>query len=204
MMTFDLENKIYAAWDEDHSVQWNQYDAYDAGPDGLSGNKEGFYFANLLMPFTALLIFNGAFITPGNYPGCIDKDPFPCNTCQFFKSTTCQLLSDQSNVELSRKGFMLYQKILYCPKGGYDDIFDAAQKVLLSHGRPLHYHVLSKILVDRYPNLHITDHKVNKILRLNPIFYRMVDNGVFKALPGVKKSEETAESLYWKSLFDEL
>jgi len=204
MLIFDDDNgKNYAVWADDHVNVWSPKDAYDASPVGLSGKKEGFYFANWLMPFMIPFAMNGVRISPHEYPRCLEFDPFPCNTCQFFIPETCPVFLDRGNMALTRKGFNYYRKLVYCIKGSFENIFDVAQSELLLHGRPLHFQVLSKILKTRYPSLGVTDRKLLKILRLNPIFFRKVDEGVYQTVPGVKKCPETPNSLYLEELFVE-
>lgn len=202
METFTLDEKIYAAFDETSSPDWDQKNLYDASPDGLSGKKEGFYCANWLMPFKIPFVLNHVEFSPSEYPTCIESDNFDCATCHFFMRNSCPILLDQENLELTRKGFEIYQKLVYWPRGESYNLFEAAQKELLAHGKPLHFQLLSKILIKRYPNLGITDRKLHKILRLNPIFFVNLEDGVFQAIPGIYKSDESPLSIIFGSLFD--
>jgi hypothetical protein len=189
MWTLDFQGKIYIAWNYEEATEWNEHDTFDASSDGLSGKKEGFYFGNWLMPFKVPIHFKGAIISPQDYPDCMDQDSFPCETCRFFSPESCSLLLDKDNFNLSRLGFKNYQTLVYTPRGNHDNIFDAARQELLTHGTPLHYQVLTNILKNRYPALKISDRILHKVLRANPIFFRMVDAGVYQAMrvPSINK-----------------
>jgi len=189
MQIFSCDDKIFAAWDDNHSSEWNEYDACDASADGLSGKKEGFYFANNLMPFLIPFQLNGVTFSPKDFPRCIENDPFPCSTCEFFIPDACPLLQDHSNFELSRKGFGIYQKYVYRPKGVSEFTFEVVQGEFLLHGRPLHYQTLSKIIKSRHSYLRISDRKLYKILELNPIYFENLGEGVYRAIPGNKRDD---------------
>ena len=104
METFELGEKIYAAFDESSLPDWDQNNIFDASPDGLSGKKEGFYFANWLMPFRVPFVLNQVFFSPSDYPDCMKSDNFDCVTCNFFESNSCPILQDKANLELNSKG----------------------------------------------------------------------------------------------------
>lgn len=185
MYIFKLGEKIYAVFDESSPPDWDQRNKYDASPDGLSGKKEGFYFANWLMPFRVPFTLNQVSFSPNDYPDCIKFTQFDCKTCQFFFYTSCPILTDKKNLDITRKGFEVYLKLVYCPRGYSDSTFEVARNELLSHGRPLHFQFLCKILRKRHSNLEISDRKLLKILKLNPHFFINLENGVYQAIPGI-------------------
>lgn len=204
MIKFSYEKKIYAVWDLDHCTDPDPKNMFDASADGLSGTKEGFYFANWLMPFTLPFHFQDVAITPSHYPLCLEGQTFPCNTCTFFTPDQCPILEDKININLTIKGFEFYRKAIFVPKGRCDDIFDAIHKELLTHGKPLHYKVLIRILIDRYPDLPLKPQKVLNILRVNPIFFKDCGDGVYGAIRDRVKSEETSMGLELKWILTEL
>lgn len=198
MIVFTYIDKIYAVWGGNHLPKWDPYDAYDASPNGLSGKKEGFYFANWLMPFAIPFKIEGVNITPENYPYCLDQESELCNLCTFFDADKCPLLKNKVNFELSRNGFRVYKQLIYSPRGEYGYIFDIAHFELLSLGNPLHYQTLARILTNRYPWYEITNHKLHKVLKLNPIFFTEIDDGVYQAVLGVKReSNPPVDLLFW-------
>lgn len=197
MRTISLDDFIYTAYDEDNAPDWDQFNIYDASPVGLSGRKEGFYFANWLMPFRVPFVINQVAIYPDGYPICIVRDGYDCAICNFFDQNTCPILLDIANLKFTRKGFETYQKLIFWPRGSLYRIFEASQNELLSHGKPLHFHMLSTILRKRYPTIGITDRKVHRILKINPIFFHFLENGVYEAIKGVEKSEGCPTIFFW-------
>lgn len=184
-----VEGKIYIAIDLNKAPDWDPFNQYDASPDGLSGKKEGFYLANMLCPFKTPFLFHGISISVTHYPICLDTDHFSCKTCRFFERKTCPIWLDKKNFDLTHEGFCGYKYYLYKPRGigrRDGDLFNAIQTELLSHGRPLHYSVLTSIVHDRHPELKVAPDKVNTILRINPIFFCASGKGVYHAYPGVQ------------------
>jgi hypothetical protein len=81
---------------------------------------------------------------------------------------------------------MTMPQLIYCVKCDIKgSLFNAAQAELLAHGRPLHYQMLHKILMGRYPELEIKVRQLLKTLKSNPIFFQNLDEGVFRAIPVV-------------------
>lgn len=199
---FTVGERIYAAFDENQAPDWNENNRFDASPDGLSGKKEGFYFANWLMPFKTPFIFNGISISPVDYPECLKNDDFNCQTCQFFEIKSCPILTDIINMELTQMGFKTYQKLIYWPRGNEYSIFEAVQKELLSHGRALHYQLITKMLKIRYPNLGVTDRNVHKVLKFNPLFFAEIGEGAYQAIPGIFPGHESPFSVLIGDLFN--
>jgi len=182
MIDFKLNDKFHTVWDLNEYHAWDSLNAYDASPDGLSGDKEGFYFGNWLLPFTIPIRFQSAIITPDHYPGCINKSPFPCKNCDFFSVDHCPIIEDQENIELSREAFRTYQQLVFIPKGNFN-IFQSAFEELRLHGSPLNYKLLSRIVMARHPNIKVTDRQLLKILCSNPIFFADSGQGVFQMIP---------------------
>ncbi len=198
------EDKIVAAFDPEKVTDWTERDAFDASPDGLSGKREGFYFGNWLMPFRPTFMFEGVLFSPTHYPECLNQKTFSCATCNFFTSKNCPLKKDKSNFNLTRKGFKLYTLIVFAPRGGYVDIFDVAHKELKLHGKPLHYQMLTRILSCGYPTQKITDRKLIKVLRANPIFFTDMGEGVYQVVPGVDRGELNTHTISMFNLFEVL
>ena len=205
-MQFKFDDRIYAVWHPDRLSDWNPLDAYDASADGLSGNKEGFYIAGLLVPFVLPFTLNGIQISPEHHPECLnDGSDLPCTDCKFFRSSNCPILQDKANLPLSRESFQLYSELIYCPRTFDTDLFDATYLELNSHGKPLHYQMLTKILVQRHTKAAPSERKVHKILRLNPIFFTDFGDGVYKAISRRNRGKLVADSLLlydWYRSFD--
>ena len=200
---FRTGEKIYAVWSFDDYPSYNFLDRYDAGPDGLSGKKEGFYFANQLLPFTVPIQFNGVIITPDSYPPCFDANEPPCHICTFFVREKCPIFADFVNFNLTRAGFDAYRKLIPVPRGWILPwspnrllwqrrseqlrlLFIFARNELLLHGRPLHYKLLAKLIQDRHLEITISERKLRKILKINPIFFRSINDEVFSADYGIE------------------
>ncbi|MEN6622986.1 MAG: hypothetical protein ABFD50_15750 [Smithella sp.] len=201
MYTFSVEERIYAAFDIDHSPDWRDQNKFDASPAGLSGKIEGFYFANWLMPFRVPFILCNVAISPTNFPVCLESDDYKCMVCQFFNISICPILLDKDNFDLTRKGFEIYQKLVYCPRCDSFALFEAVQKELLTHGRDLHYFVISRIVQDRYPKLSITPSNIHKVLHNNPLFFKDLGDGVYHAIPSITPSKDHPISILFAGLF---
>lgn len=195
MWKFYYQDKIFAVWLEDRLPVIDMLDIYDAGPDGLSGLKEGFYFAGSLYPFVIPVIINGITLTPDCSLPCSTQESSPCERCHLFSRISCPLLKDIENIELSQRGFKAYSTVTCVPKGNLR-IFEVALKELLRHGKPLHYHALSRILESRYPNIQVTERKLSKTLKLNPIFFQPIEDGVFMAVNRPYKDASSLIELY--------
>lgn len=161
-LLFRSGEKIYAAWSVDDYPSYHELDRYDAGPDGLSGRKEGFYFADQLLPYNIPIKINGIVISPNHYPPCLDSNELPCSRCTFFVREKCPVLADINHIDLTRAGFDAYRKLIPVPRGWIIPwspnkllIFLYARKELIEHGRSMHYKLLAKLLRDRHPEIKV-------------------------------------------------
>jgi len=65
-----------------------------------------------------------------------------------------------------------------------EDLFDVVTAIyteLKGHGRPLHYEVINKIVLDRYPYFKFNSRQIVKIMRNHPEKFEWLDRGVYCA-----------------------
>lgn len=141
------------------------------------------------MPIKDPFIFLGQWISTTHYPKCIDVEQFSCDSCAFFLPDRCPLLADKGNFNITRLGFRVYPVLVYYPRGNYVELFDAIHKELRAQGKPLHYEILFKILIESYPYLDVSANKLHKLLKINPIFFENFGDGVFQTIPRINRND---------------
>jgi len=131
------------------------------------------------------IIVDGISISSRDLPPCLRVlDPSPddcCDTCDYFISNNCLLRFDEffaeeiynfNNMRLERQLILLQRSRLVAKI-----IFDELKK----HGRPLHYSIISKIVVDRYPKLNLTKQEVYQFILMHPEIIKRVGEGIYQA-----------------------
>jgi hypothetical protein len=191
---FYKDERIFAAWEIKFSSSWDNFYKNDASPDGLSGEREGFYFGRYLVPYLLPAPIEGTFISPDSYPRCLDLNFPPCESCSFFDIEECPLNEDKQNFELSKNGFAEYTRLIYTPRlpRPWKDLqlFDAAKHELDQHGRPLHYKLLAKIISGNTTGEKEQPNNLLKILKNNPIFFINGDDGIFESIPNRRRIDK--------------
>jgi hypothetical protein len=135
------------------------------------------------------LIIGGLSITLADFPKCIELGRLlpraKCQTCDFFSEEDCPFQHDSF---LLHDSFSLFsQRLKYRQEAWEKDIkrresiLRAIYIELRAHGRPLHYEVIGKIMLDRYPELDLTVLKILRYLGRHPERFEWVEEGVYKA-----------------------
>jgi len=76
--------------------------------------------------------------------------------------------------------FDIYKKRRQDYEEHRNNVVNAIHTELKSHGRPLHYDVLTKIIQDRYPHLELTALNIVHFMAWHPEKFERVDEGVYK------------------------
>jgi hypothetical protein len=126
---------------------------------------------------------DGVHITADICPDCLREDDFDCETCEFFAPETCSILRDPALMEDVSRFFDITRKRRAEPQIRQERLIIVIRSELKAYGRPLHYTVLARMVVTRYPRLEVSETGVLRILARHPEQFECVDVGVYGAMP---------------------
>ncbi len=130
------------------------------------------------------LVTGGIRIRLGDLPVCFgdDSENQPdCQLCEFFSEEDCPL---QRNIDLfsdAKTWFDIYKNSRQEYEEHRKNVVDAIYTELKSHGRPLHYKLLTRIIQDRYPDLELNSYNIFHIMASHSEKFEVVGEGVYKA-----------------------
>ena len=113
-----------------------------------------------------------------SYPEFLDSKS-KCQSCIFFDPSDCRLRDVSLREELktlldiereNHEARLRRQRIL----------IRAIRQELQAHGRPLHYQVLARIVIERHPKLALTEGSVLRIMMHHPEEFECVGTGVYR------------------------
>jgi hypothetical protein len=118
-------------------------------------------------------------------PKCLrtgqDNDASGCDYCDFFSPINCLLKYDEFLIEdLNRFKAIRLKKRVESARWG-KAIVQIILYELKAHGRPLHYSIIAKIIISRYPKLRLGEKSVYQFIILHPELFERVDPGVYRA-----------------------
>lgn len=123
---------------------------------------------------------DGVVMTGRDYPECLGRTHFDCDDCSFFfedgRGDQCRLRKrrlEREQIWEDIQPLVAYEKRRM-------EISRALEHELRSHGRELHYSVLTAILRERYPQLNAREHQIADVMRSTPKVFEMVSPGVYK------------------------
>jgi tetratricopeptide (TPR) repeat protein len=135
--------------------------------------------------FGTRLTIGGLTITPSNCPKCVEVGHIlsrsQCSICDFFSFSDCPFRRNQYLLHETHILFSQYKYTWQEFKERRDRIIEAIYHELKSHGRPLHYEVITRIMKDRYPKLHLNGRKISRLMSWHPDKFEWVDRGVYRA-----------------------
>lgn len=173
--------------DEPHVFNPNNYNIIFTKPgENLFAKDKRAHFPEIESGMYGYKLVIGAIaITPFDYPECVEIGHIlkksKCYFCDFFSYADCPFRHDL---------YILHEtQILFAQRRRYwqednerrHNIIDAIYKELKDHGRPLHYEVLTKIILDRYPRLRLNPQKILRFMGRHSEKFEWVDIGVYKA-----------------------
>lgn len=135
--------------------------------------------------FGKTVVVDGIRISQYDGPPCFYLDEAKiftqCNTCTYFSRRNCLLRHDEFLLEDIRRFTEIRIERAEVLERKRRVITRTIQKELKAHGRPLHYTVIAKIIMGRYPKYRLNAHRVYHYLRWHPELFERVDAGVYRA-----------------------
>ncbi len=144
----------------------SEEDAFDQQITGYRNRAGTFYVEGLT-------------ITPEDHPECLDTEDFDCSICAFFNPLSCPLLSDPLYREEIRDFWNVYEDRQLAELQLRKKLRNAVYFELKTHGRALHYSVLAKMVIERYPELGATEDIILSMLKRNTNRFEWVNVGVY-------------------------
>jgi hypothetical protein len=104
-----------------------------------------------------------------------------CDNCEFFSSNRCLLRFDEYFVHeiYTFNKMRLERQLLFLQRSRL--VAKLVHDELIKHGRPLHYSVISKMVVDRYPKFNLSKQEVYQFILMHPEIIIRVDEGIYTA-----------------------
>ena len=119
-------------------------------------------------------------VTPQNCPECLLVEEPDCSQCTFFPFQTCRLRRDPFMMQDIRTLFSIYRDRRAAQFERQQVLIHAVRSELQTHGRPLHYTVLARMVVDRNPKLQVSEIGVLKIMASHSDVFEKIAEGVYK------------------------
>ena len=119
-------------------------------------------------------------ISPYDYPGCLDCEVHDCVWCPLFAPSACPLLNIPfylQNLQTALARSPMRQDAARLQRTA---LRAALQIELRTHGRPLHFAVLARMVADRYPNLKVSPGRVSYMPVSQPQYLRANVAGVYR------------------------
>jgi hypothetical protein len=130
------------------------------------------------------IFINGIRITPFDCPNCLNDEEFECSFCEFFVPETCRLRLDPFFAQDIRTLFQLFRERQAARRKARREhlraLVCAIYSELQTHGRPLHYAVLARIVADRHPELQVSEKRVLRAMASRPDKFERVTEGVYR------------------------
>ena len=104
------------------------------------------------------LVTRGIVIRLSEYPQCMENQRAGynrCDDCTFFPNEDCPIRNNLDLLNDVSTWFNNQERRLHDAQERRQNVIDNIYNELMSHGRPLHYEVLAKIINDRYPQLQL-------------------------------------------------
>ncbi len=123
---------------------------------------------------------DGVSITPDRHPECLETEQFDCYACDYFDLTVCRLKRDPDLRQELKTLLDIAAENENRQKQRQTELIIAVSNQLKSHGRPLHYTVLAKIVQERNPELDVTEKGILVFMGHHPDLFASLGDGVFK------------------------
>ena len=135
--------------------------------------------------FGKSIVVDGVHLSQYDGPSCIQLDKrwssTQCDSCEFFSPNNCLLRLDEFLLEDIKRFTEIRAEGAEAFARKRRFITKTIYKELKAHGRPLHYTVIAKIIMGRYPKFRLNAHSVYHFLRWHPELFERVDAGVYRA-----------------------
>ena len=135
--------------------------------------------------FGKSIVVDGIRLSQYDGPSCIQLDKrwssTQCDSCEFFSPNNCLLRWDEFLLEDINRFTEIRAERAEAFARKRRIITKTIYKELKAHGRPLHYTVIARIIMERYPKFKLKDHSVYHYLLWHPELFERVDAGVYRA-----------------------
>jgi hypothetical protein len=151
------------------------------------GFQEGIKLSSRLATgvFGKIIIVDGLKISLYDSPPCFRKKNVlsdeDCEACEYFSPRECLLRFDDYLFEDLNRFIAIRAEQQVEQVKRKQIVSDIIHKELLSHGRPLHYSMISKIIIGRYPKLHLTENSIRRFLEWHPELFERIEEGIYRA-----------------------
>lgn len=135
--------------------------------------------------FGKTIIVDEVRFTPFNGPPCVQPDQpqtsHQCDSCEYFSPSNCLLRLDEFLLDDINRLSAIRSEHTEIAEKKRRAITKAIYRELKAHGRALHYTVITKIMMARYPKFQLKAHSVYHYLVRHPELFERVDAGVYRA-----------------------
>lgn len=121
----------------------------------------------------------GQHISVYDCPECLEHDDFDCSQCEFFPPESCQIRRQPVLLYDLRTIRSIYLERRTVSSRQRAELIRAISSELETHGRPLHYSVLARIVADRHPSLRVSEQRVLRIMAACTELFERVTEGVY-------------------------
>jgi hypothetical protein len=133
--------------------------------------------------FRSLPVGNG-YLSVHDLPPCLKGERGECYYCEFFSLENCKLRKEPLFLDEVKNLFKAYRVAQASQTKTLSEnkttLISVIMAELKSHGRPLHYTMLAKIIRDRYPGLDISRKSILFIMSRHPERFERVRKGVYR------------------------
>ena len=131
-------------------------------------------------------------ITGQDYPSCLGKTDYNCDECSFViedQEGRCRLQQSRWLRNLVWNTIAPWVKV----EKAKDFLREAIEHELRLHGRALHYTIIARIVVERYPDMNATESSVYQTLWSHPDVFQRVAPGVYRVDAGRLPSQRSGK-----------
>src|SRR5438552_2900166 len=127
------------------------------------------------------------FVPPGVEPNCMASHRFSSEGCAVCEdgALTCPCSVDPDYCSYLRERWQYRWLIAEKRRKQGEKIADAIRTVLSEMGLPLHWQVISRMVVSRFPTVTTSENSVYSVLCLRKDLFATVDPGVYDLAPSV-------------------
>lgn len=133
------------------------------------------------LDYRECLWIDGRRVLPYDCPDCLQSDIFDCELCDFFAPWECRLLHHPSLMDEVRTILSIYRERQAARVKRRRVLIRVIHSELQTHGRPLHYTVLARIVADRHPELGVSEGGVLRLVASHPHVFERVVEGVYRS-----------------------
>lgn len=123
---------------------------------------------------------DGVRLSPHDCPDCLTGEEYDCGHCLYFIPSDCRLRRDPFLLQDVRVLLEIYRERRTLPFRRRWALVRAIRSELETHGHPLHYSILARIVADRHRELGVSEKSVLLIMASHPEIFERVSVGIYK------------------------